>query len=38
MSKVEPLVEVEPLGNLQLKGFSRPIGVFNILRVKGSGI
>jgi len=34
LSKVEPLVEVEPLGELNLKGFSRPIAAFNIIRLR----
>jgi DNA-binding response OmpR family regulator len=34
LAKVEHLVEAEPLGNLQLKGFGRPTAVFNILRLK----
>ncbi len=35
LAKVEHLVEAEPLGELQLKGFGRPTTVFNILRLKG---
>jgi hypothetical protein len=31
---VEHLVEAEPLGELQLKGFGRPTTAFNILRLK----
>jgi len=34
LSKVEHLVEAEPLGDLQLKGFGRPTAVFNIVRLK----
>ena len=34
LSKVEDFVEVESLGELQLKGFSRPTTVFNILRLR----
>jgi len=34
LSNIEDLVEAEPLGELQLKGFSRPTAVFNILRLK----
>jgi adenylate cyclase len=34
LSKVEHLVEAEPLGELQLKGFGRPTTAFNILRLK----
>lgn len=37
MSQVEHMTEAEFIGHLQLKGFSRPIGVFNILGVKGGG-
>ena len=32
---VEDLTEVEPVGELTLKGFSRPIAVHNVLRLKG---
>ena len=31
---VEDLVEAEPVGELILKGFSRPVSCFNVLRVK----
>jgi class 3 adenylate cyclase/CheY-like chemotaxis protein len=34
LSRVEDLVEVEPLAELQLKGFSRPVAAFNIVKVK----
>ncbi|HEU4344092.1 MAG TPA: response regulator [Candidatus Binatia bacterium] len=34
LSKIEQLVEVEPLTELQLKGFARPVAAFNILRMK----
>jgi adenylate cyclase len=34
LSKLEHLVESEPLSELQLKGFARPVAAFNILRVK----
>jgi adenylate cyclase len=34
LTKVEHLVEAEPLGDLQLKGFGRPTAAFNILRLK----
>ena len=34
-SEVENLVEVEPIGRLQLKGFQRPIEAFNVVRLKG---
>ncbi len=32
---VEELVEVEPAGELVLKGFHKPVATFNVLRVKG---
>jgi adenylate cyclase len=32
---VEDLVEVEPVGELALKGFSRPVTAFNVIRLKG---
>ena len=32
---VEELVEVEPVGELSLKGFHRPVAAFNVLRLKG---
>ncbi len=31
---VEDLVEVEPAGELTLKGFSKPVSAFNVLRLK----
>jgi class 3 adenylate cyclase len=34
LSKIEDLVEVEVLEELQLKGFGRPVAAFNIVRVK----
>ena len=34
LSKIEDLVEVEPLEELQLKGVSRPVAAFNIVRLK----
>jgi class 3 adenylate cyclase len=34
LSKIEQLVEVEPLMELQLKGLARPVPAFNILRMK----
>lgn len=34
-SVVEDLVEVEPIGHLQLKGFQRPIEAFNAVRLRG---
>jgi adenylate cyclase len=32
---VEDLVEVEPVGELPLKGFTRPVTAFNVVRLKG---
>jgi class 3 adenylate cyclase len=34
LSRVEDLVEFEPLVELQLKGFSRPVATFNIVKLK----
>ncbi len=34
LSKVEQLVEAEPLQELQLKGFARPVAAFNIVRLR----
>jgi adenylate cyclase len=31
---VEDLVDVEPAGELTLKGFSKPVSAFNVLRAK----
>ena len=36
MGAVDALVEVEELGGLALKGFSRPVPAFNVLRFSGS--
>ena len=36
LGAVEALVEVEDLGGLTLKGFSRPVPTFNVLTLKGS--
>jgi DNA-binding response OmpR family regulator len=33
-AEVEPHVEVEPVGELALKGFQRPVAVFNVLAVR----
>jgi hypothetical protein len=33
-SRVESLVEAEPVGELSLKGLSRPVATFNIVRLK----
>ena len=35
LGTVEKLVEVEPIGELVLKGFHRPITAWNVLRLKG---
>jgi len=34
LSKIEDLVEAEPLGELHLKGFARPAAVFNVVKLK----
>jgi class 3 adenylate cyclase len=36
LSAVEPLVEIEPVGELALKGFLRPVTTFNVLRLRES--
>ena len=33
VAAVEDLVEVEPIGDLHLKGFHRPVPAFNVLRL-----
>src|SRR5437867_11511559 len=35
-TSVEDLVEVEPLGELTLRGFARPVTAFNVLRVRAT--
>jgi len=35
LATIEDLVEAEPVGELTLKGFHRPITAYNILRMKG---
>lgn len=35
LSSIEDLAEVEPVGELQLKGFLKPVTAFNILGLKG---
>jgi class 3 adenylate cyclase len=35
IGSVEELVEIEAMGELTLKGFHRPVGAYNILRLKG---
>jgi adenylate cyclase len=37
LSEVEQLVEVEPVGELVLKGFMKPVAAFNILDVRPEG-
>ncbi len=34
LSQVEELVEVEPVGELVLKGFAHPVAAFNVVRLK----
>jgi hypothetical protein len=34
---VEELVEVEPVGELALKGFLKPVAAFNVAGLKGRG-
>jgi len=34
LSKIEDIVEVESIGDLQLKGFGRPTAAFNVLKLK----
>ncbi len=34
LGRIEELVEVEPRGELTLKGFPRPVAAFNILKIK----
>jgi class 3 adenylate cyclase len=36
LTTVEELVEVELVGELALKGFSRPVSTFNLLGLKGA--
>ena len=35
LAEIEPLVEAEPAGSLNLKGFPRPVPAFRLLQVKG---
>jgi class 3 adenylate cyclase len=35
LGRVDELVEAEPVGELSLKGFHRPVAAYNILRLKG---
>jgi adenylate cyclase len=34
LSKIEDFVEAEPLEELHLKGFGRPVAAFNIVKLK----
>jgi hypothetical protein len=34
LSEIEQLVEAEPIGELRLKGFAKPIAAFNIAGLK----
>ena len=34
LSEFEPLVEAEPIGELQLKGFAKPIAAFSITALR----
>ena len=36
LGAVEALLEVEELGGLTLKGFSKPVAAFNVLQLKRS--
>ena len=35
LNTIEELIEAEPVGELNLKGFQRPITAYNVLRLKG---
>ncbi len=35
LSSVEDLVEIEPVGELQLKGFLKPVPAYNVIRLTG---
>jgi adenylate cyclase len=37
LGAVETLAEAEPVGELPLKGFSKPVPAFNVVRLKGPG-
>jgi class 3 adenylate cyclase len=37
LATVDGLVETEPLGDLALKGFQRPVNAYNVLRLRASG-
>jgi class 3 adenylate cyclase len=34
LSKIENQIDVEPLGELSLKGFSRPVPAYNVVGVR----
>jgi class 3 adenylate cyclase len=36
VAAVEELVETEPVGDLALKGFSRPVATVSLLRLRGA--
>ena len=36
LTKVEDRIEVEPVGELELKGFHRPIPAYNVLGIRAS--
>jgi hypothetical protein len=38
LATVEELVEVEPVGELCLKGFLKPVPAFNVVRLKESRV
>ncbi len=38
LAAVEELVEVEPVGELSLKGFHRPVTAYNVVVLKGRGL
>jgi class 3 adenylate cyclase len=34
---LEPIIDVEPIGELTLKGFAKPVAAFNVLRERATG-
>jgi class 3 adenylate cyclase len=36
MTAVEAIAEAEPVGDVTLKGISRPVKIYNLLRLKSS--
>jgi hypothetical protein len=34
LAALDPLVEAEPLGDVVLRGFLRPLAVFNVVRLR----